>query len=94
MDSLSNERRDQEQVSVLDALGDGITGIAWPVSLCMAITIFLVSYILDPYHSAFSLSLASHSFSLPGARPQSARQQQLIDRIYSSGSVSGGLQCR
>lgn len=28
--------------SVLDDLGAEVTGIAWPVSLCMAITIFLV----------------------------------------------------
>ena len=93
MESLSSERRGQEQVSVLDALGDGITGIAWPVSLCMAITIFLVRNsdgILCLYLSTLSLTRLSLS---QGARPQSARQQQLFDRFYSTSRVSRELEC-
>lgn len=37
MESLYDEHH-----SVLDDLGAEVTGIAYPVSLCMAITIFLV----------------------------------------------------
>lgn len=33
---------EQEQHSILDDLGAEVTGIAFPVSLCMAITIALV----------------------------------------------------
>lgn len=33
--------------SVLDSLGEEITGIAWPVSICMAVTVFLVR-VLNP----------------------------------------------
>lgn len=36
-----------EQPSVLDSLGEEITGVAWPVSICMAVTIFLVR-VLNP----------------------------------------------
>ena len=33
--------------SVLDDLGEEITGVAWPVSICMAVTVFLVR-VLNP----------------------------------------------
>ena len=33
--------------SVLDDLGEEITGVAWPVSICMMVTVFLVR-VLNP----------------------------------------------
>ncbi len=38
---------EEEPQSVLDDLGQEITGIAWPVSICMAVTVFLVR-VLNP----------------------------------------------
>ena len=50
--------------SVLDDLGEEITGIAWPVSICMAITIFLVR-VLNPtgQSSASTVFIASAAYN-------------------------------
>jgi|LauGreDrversion2_5_1035112.scaffolds.fasta_scaffold12326_2 hypothetical protein len=56
-----------EQPSVLDSLGEEITGVAWPVSICMAVTIFLVR-VLNPKgeSSSSTVFIASAAYNENG----------------------------
>ncbi len=81
--------------SVLDDLGEEITGIAWPVSVCMAVTIFLVR-VLNPTGSSSSSTvfIASAAYDEnANVRRSSAgwgRAPPCWRRISAWGRLTGG----
>jgi len=70
--------------SVLEHLGEEITSILWPVSLCMAVTVFLVR-VLNPdgESSAISVYMASAVYD-EGAHPDASWSEKFEGALLNS----------